>query len=349
MKQQVVGRASRHASSSGMRKASKSNHAKYLSYKYAMTRMEEAIKKRFYLEAVMIAESVISDRLLSATAHGKASSAASAQKHLGLSVLIDRGKSIGLPPALAIELHAWRVARNQVAHAVAKSAPNEPTMSVDLFCEQAESAAKQGQRLVNVMKRWCESAKRRGRETAIFTFTLSRTLVLDSEQARQFARAVGLKSVSQLKSLAKSVRSGDRRKVNEKSYLALDRRFLPRMRLEVFFENFNSPEAIFGAKSRLTKVSPLEGRILYFGVWDGDDDGAVSVEITLEAACALPILAHIDIENPDHITDTQVEEQLRECRNMFNFSFRGFEYDDDEALDHEWSARWSSSAVPEAD
>jgi hypothetical protein len=34
---------------------------------------------------------------------------------------------------------------------------------------------------------------------------------------------------------------------------------------------------------------------------------------------------------------------------MFNFSFRGFEYDDDEGLDHEWSARWRSSAVPEAD
>lgn len=349
MKQQVVGKTSGRASSSGTHKASKPNHAKYLSYKYAITRMEEAINKRFFLEAVMIAESVISDRLLSATANRKPVSTASAQKHSGLSVLIDRAKSIGLPPDLATELHAWRVVRNQVAHAVAKSAPNEPTMSVDMFCEQAESAAKQGQRLVNVMKRWCESAKRGGRETAIFTFTLSRTLVLDSEQAGQFARAVGLKSVPQLKSLAKSVRSGDRRKVNEKSYLALDRRFLPRMRLEVFFEAFNSPEVIFGAKSRLTKASPPKGRILYFGVWDGDDEGAVSVEITLEATCALPILAHIDIENPDHVTDTQIEEQLRECRNMFNFSFRGFEYDDDEVLDHEWSARWISSAVPEAD
>ena len=328
---------------------SRSNRAKYLSYKYAMARMEEAINERFYLEAVMIAESVISDRLLSATAHRRALSADSAQKHLSLSVLIARAKSIGLPPDLATELHAWRAARNQVAHAVAKSAPNEPTMSVELFCEQAESAARQGQRLVNVMKRWCESAKRGGREAAIFTFTRSQTLALDREQARQFVRAVGLKSVSQLKSLAESVRRGARRKVNERSYLALDRRFLPRMRLEVFFENFSSPELILGARSRSANASPLEGRILYFGVWNGDGEGAVSVEITLEATCALPILAHIDIENPEHIADARIDEQLRECRNMFNFSFRGFEYDDDEGLDHEWSARWISSAVPEAD
>jgi hypothetical protein len=309
-----------------------------------MTRMDEAIRKRFYLEAVMIAESVISDRLDSTTAHGKALAAGSAQRHVDLGSLIDRAKRSGLPADLATELHAWRGARNQVAHEVARAAPDDPTMPIDVFCGQAESAARQGQRLVHAMKRWSESNKRGGRQTAVFTFTLSRTLVLDSEQARQFARAAGLKSLSQLRLLAKSVRSGDRRKTNEKSYIALDRRFLPRMCLEVFFENFNSPEAIFGTNSRLMKMSPREGRILYFGVWDGDehDDGSVSVEITVEASCDLPILAHIDIENPDHITDTQVDEQLRECRNMFNFSFRGFDYDDDEGLDHEWSARWGT-------
>ena len=43
------------------------NTAKYLSYKYAFERMKTAVARGFHLEAVVIAESVISDRLHSAT------------------------------------------------------------------------------------------------------------------------------------------------------------------------------------------------------------------------------------------------------------------------------------------
>jgi len=41
------------------------NKRKYQSYRFAFERIDEAIAKEFFLEAIMIAESIISERLLS--------------------------------------------------------------------------------------------------------------------------------------------------------------------------------------------------------------------------------------------------------------------------------------------
>ena len=137
------------------RKRVAASHSKYSSYKYAMFRMGEAIKERFYLEAVMIAESIISDRLLSVTARKQV--AAPATKHVGLATLINRAKRVGLPADLATELDGWRDARNQVAHAVAKSSPGELPMSVSGFCELAAKTARDGEQLVVKVKHWTRS------------------------------------------------------------------------------------------------------------------------------------------------------------------------------------------------
>ena len=51
----------------------------------------------------------------------------------------------------------------------------------------------------------------------------------------------------------------------------------------------------------------------------------------------------VDIENPYDCSDDEVEEQLLECENMFNFQLNGIDYqDEDEALQNSWGARWVS-------
>lgn len=43
----------------------KKNLQKYLSYKEAWTRINKAIKAKYFLEAIVIEESIMSDRLIS--------------------------------------------------------------------------------------------------------------------------------------------------------------------------------------------------------------------------------------------------------------------------------------------
>ncbi len=321
------------------------NHAKQLSYKFAMHRIEHAIQQRFFLEAVIISESIISDRLLSAARSTAATGVAKSSKHEGLSSLIRQAKNSGMPAGLAEAIDAWRQRRNQVAHAVAKSAPGEPTMSVSDFWALASETADEGRRLITAVKRWSESAKRGGTATAAFTFMLARRFEIAPEQTDRFLRAIGLKTVSQLRSLAKTVRTGERRKSNEKYYAALDRQLIPRIEFEVFFENFGSPEIVFGDRPRRPTALFKGARIVYFAVWDGDEDESLAVEVSVEASYFIPVRAHFDIENPEQNPEANVVEQLNECRNMFNISFRGFDYDDDEVLDHDWTASWNLPAA----
>lgn len=325
-------------------KSKSPNHAKQLSYKFAMRRIEHAIQQRFFLEAVMITESIISDRLLSVVGAAASSRAPKSAKHEGLSSLIGQARKAGMPAALADSIDVWRGRRNQVAHAVAKSAPGEPTMSVADFWSLASDTAQEGRQLVSAVKRWSESAKRGGRATAVFSFTRSCSFMIGSTQTNRFLRAFGLKDVSQLRALAKTVRSGERRKSNEQQYAALDRQLLPRLKLEVFFTNFSSPGIVFGDVPKRPTASFRGARIVYFAVWDGDEANSLAVELSIEAIYAIPVRSHIDIEKPWNNSNADIEQQLNECRNMFNVFIRGFDYDDDEVLDHDWTACWETPA-----
>ncbi len=133
-----------------------SNSTKYLSYKYAFGQMKRATEAGFFLEVVMIAESVISDRLHSVCwraedANGKPTRK---QKHVGLGSLIQRARNAGLNEADVVELDEWREARNRVAHALARSVPGSPTMPVEEFQALAKATAEDGIKLANKTKKW---------------------------------------------------------------------------------------------------------------------------------------------------------------------------------------------------
>ena len=137
--------------------SSVSSRSKHVSYKYAMARMDMAIEKRFFLEAVMIAESIISDRLLSATTRKRGGEAPPNGNRTNFSRLIAAARSAGLPDDLAVALDAWRDARNEVAHSVVKSVPGTAPMRVPAFCRLAEQTARDGKQLAAKVKRWARS------------------------------------------------------------------------------------------------------------------------------------------------------------------------------------------------
>jgi hypothetical protein len=194
------------------------------------------------------------------------------------------------------------------------------------------------------------AAQRDGRETratrqAVFTFLRQSNFELDDWQLAQVCSLLGLQSTAELDALAETVAGRARDQDTEDAYEALDRKVLPGLELMVFFQNFSEPERIFARPEELLidMAAPgpdLKGcRLTYFAVWDSVDDGKRRpIEIALEAKIGLEVCPDVDVENPYDVEGEGLQEQLQECRNMFNFAIKGFEYDDDEALDHEWSA-----------
>ncbi|OHE57631.1 MAG: hypothetical protein A2Z47_13205 [Thermodesulfovibrio sp. RBG_19FT_COMBO_42_12] len=133
------------------------NTAKYLSYKAAWERISSAIEHGFYLEAVALCESIISDRLISYV-HGVTG------KHVKLETQFNHLIGLWRTNAgviawkdhvdLADSVDLWRTKRNMVVHGLVKSAPRKPTQNVESFIELARTSAEQGRELAKAVSAW---------------------------------------------------------------------------------------------------------------------------------------------------------------------------------------------------
>lgn len=137
---------------------SNGNAAKYESYKEAWARIRQALEAGFYLEAIVIEESIIADRLTSyLTACGRMPTA----RFPGLFQLVQSWRQDEVP-ALDNQLgdlkkainDDWRIARNDAVHAIVKSPPGTPTTPVDDFLDRAKMAAELGAELARAVDRW---------------------------------------------------------------------------------------------------------------------------------------------------------------------------------------------------
>lgn len=140
-------------------KSTKGNHAKYLSYKLAHGRMKGAVEAGFPLEAVAIAESLITDRLLSfINFHGadfdpeRSTLGGVAQKAAKICRETTKDPQ---GEALASKAEIWAKDRNSVLHAIAKSGQGVgPKIAAYEFVEHAHAVAVRGLELVKDVKNW---------------------------------------------------------------------------------------------------------------------------------------------------------------------------------------------------
>lgn len=156
------------------------NTKKYDSYREAWRRIKAAQQAGFYLEAVVIEESIISDRLISYLS-SPASSRRLEKKSKGrwpdffqliehLKQEFPSGVAVKSPPSktmvateipnLAHALDDWRKTRNAAVHAIAKSDPGTPTDEVQEFIRKAKAAAERGELLARAVLTWHRHAKR---------------------------------------------------------------------------------------------------------------------------------------------------------------------------------------------
>ena len=137
------------------------NYEKFHAHRLAHERMKAAFNAGYPLETITIAESIITDRILShANFHGAGLNPDVTP--LGPSLKHFRAHPGVVDPSgqeeLAERMQAWSRTRNQTLHGIAKSAQGEgPAVSAEDFVDHAFEVARSGMDLVASVKRWIDA------------------------------------------------------------------------------------------------------------------------------------------------------------------------------------------------
>jgi len=144
------------------------NARKYWSYREAFGRIRGAMGHGYYLEAITIEESIISDRLRSYVVKIGQAPPARRFAREPLAALIQRWRSL-VTTAIAdahfddlqASIDAWRRRRNELIHGMVKSHPGTAPISVDEFLREARETAQEGERLAKSLRNWHDREARR--------------------------------------------------------------------------------------------------------------------------------------------------------------------------------------------
>lgn len=140
------------------------NEAKYYGYKEAWARIRLARRQGFYLEAVTIQESILSDRMLSYLSKGVCVELPDATKRNFSRVQAAWFKEASARcagadhdelAALHQRIDLWRRLRNTVVHGIVKSKVGPRDDHVTDFLKKAHDAAADGEALARAVDRWC--------------------------------------------------------------------------------------------------------------------------------------------------------------------------------------------------
>lgn len=135
---------------------------RYLRYKLAFDRLDEALEQGWLLEAISLEESIITDRLLSILKSREPS--VSSKQSLGN--LIAQAKKLMTGSGSIVEgdlfheLDQWREERNECVHAFCKLDDHAyADNSAEIFSEKMWETAKKGRELVDLVKHLSRQAK----------------------------------------------------------------------------------------------------------------------------------------------------------------------------------------------
>ena len=124
--------------------------------------MKKAIEGKFYLEAITIQESIITDRLLNFIIRNKILEITEEELHKPkayLNNLVNHSKIYFDDELIYEELNAFRFGRNNCIHAIVKSFPGKPTINVNDFLKLAKETSINGKLLCRKIDSWHRRTK----------------------------------------------------------------------------------------------------------------------------------------------------------------------------------------------
>ena len=143
------------------------NVTKYFSCRAAWGQIKKAKAHGYYVEAIALEESIISDRLISYLVRVEEIKPDDrCTKYFGQLIAKWR-KCVPQPikdkdfPDLQAAVEEWSKKRNKMVHGMAKSIPGAEHQDILEFKKEAEFVAMQGEKLANSLQNWYKSFKRR--------------------------------------------------------------------------------------------------------------------------------------------------------------------------------------------
>lgn len=137
------------------------NAAKFWSYREAWSRIKQAQEQGFYLEAVTIEESIITDRLISyLVSVGMIEQAEKPGHYPSFAELIRLwGQQCPLVEPqesqnLEAKIDRWRQRRNKVVHGIVKLPEDAAPDTIVSFVEEAKQTAEEGEQLARAVANW---------------------------------------------------------------------------------------------------------------------------------------------------------------------------------------------------
>ncbi len=140
------------------------NYYKFYSYRYAYSQMKKAIEGKFYLEAITIQESIITDRLLSFVIKKELLKTTDNNlliRNVSLNNLIKLSNEHFDDDSLSIELDEFRFSRNNCIHAMVKSFPGNPTQKVSEFQKLSKETSLSWRVLTRKVDAWYTRMKKK--------------------------------------------------------------------------------------------------------------------------------------------------------------------------------------------
>ena len=146
------------------------NIFKYLSYREAWARIKQAQEQNFFLEAVTLEESIITDRLICyLVVTGALKRARELHQYPSFGQLIKTWSLLhGAPISIQVKstefknlqssVDSWRQGRNKVVHGMVKSHPGTATDDIVNFLEEAKATAREGEILARAVSSWVKKS-----------------------------------------------------------------------------------------------------------------------------------------------------------------------------------------------
>lgn len=126
--------------------------------------MKKAIEGKFYIEAITIQESIITDRLLNFVIRNNIKKISEEELYKSiayLNKLIEYCKPYFEDENLYNELNDFRFSRNNCVHAMVKSYPGNPTQKVSEFQKLARETSFSGRILTRKVDAWHTKMKKK--------------------------------------------------------------------------------------------------------------------------------------------------------------------------------------------
>lgn len=185
---------------------------------------------------------------------------------------------------------------------------------------------------------------------SLFEFSHANTFTLNHDSMKALLAMCKLRDLTEF---AKSFPVSPSDHSNDEQYTRLETILRNALRCYIFFDSFEDPSLLFARHQNLEWDMFEDARLPFVGasVLDasikGLDDGSYNVEICLKVECMLAVQACIDLESylsGDLELDEEVEGQVMECQNMFNFSLADVKAND-EFFEHEWRVKPVSAST----